>query len=320
MGRDGWKTYVEENGLNEPMMTRRDFVSWTAGAGAFLYRPLRALAQQRMPTRPIPVSGEPLPVIGFGSSKAVEQIPDVGTEALASVLRTLVSYGGSVVDTSPRSEHIEAPFAELLTAPDLVDELFLAMKINTTDEQTGLEQVRLTQRLLGTRKLDLTQVMSLRGLHAHWPHVRAMQDAGETRYIGVTVSNYRDFDAMESFITSETLDFVQVNYSVVETLAEERLLPLARDLGLAVMINGPFMGGDYFGHVRGHELPAWAAEFDCDSWAQFSLKYILAHPAVSCVLTETVDPGHLRENIETAFGRMPDEPTRARMRELIRSY
>ncbi len=110
-----------------------------------------------------------------------------------------------------------------------------------------------------------------------------------------------------------------MNYSVVETLAEDRILPLARDRGIAVMINGPFMGGDYFSHVRGQELPPWAAEFDCDSWAQFSLKYILAHPAVGCVLTETVNPQHLQENIETAFGRFPDEATRARMRELIRS-
>jgi len=305
--------------LNGTNMTRRDFASWAAGVGAFLSRPIQAFAQERLPTRPIPVSGEALPVIGFGSSKAVMQIPDEGTESLGAVLRTLVSYGGSVVDTTPRSEEIETPFAQLLLEPDLVDELFLAMKINTTDEQVGLEQVRLTQRLFAGRNFDLMQVMSLRGLHAHWPHVREMKETGQTRYIGVTVSNYEDYEAMESFINSEAVDFVQVNYSVVETLAEERLLPLAQDLGLAVVINGPFMGGDYFGHVRGQTLPEWAAEFDCDSWAQFSLKYILAHPAVSCVLTETVNPQHLQENIETAFGRFPDGATRARMRELIRS-
>ena len=305
--------------MNSYTMTRRDFVGLAAGASAYLCHPIQGLAQERMPTRPIPVSGEPLPVIGFGSSKAVMQIPEAGTEALASVMRTLVSHGGSVVDTAPRSEAIEAPFAQLLIDPDLVDELFLAMKVNTTDEQVGLEQVRLTERLLEGRIFDLMQVMSLRGLHDHWPHVREMKDAGRTRYIGVTVSNYEDYDAMESFITSEAMDFVQVNYSVAETLAEERLLPLAQDLGLAVMINGPFMGGESFSHVRGQELPPWAAEFDCGSWAQFSLKYILAHPAISCVLTETVNPQHLQENIGTAFGRLPDEATRARMRELIRS-
>lgn len=305
--------------MNGTKLTRRDFATWAAGVGAFLSRPIQAFAQERLPTRPIPVSGEALPVIGFGSSKAVMQIPDEGTESLAAVLRTLVSYGGSVVDTTPRSQEIETPFAQLLLEPDLVDELFLAMKINTTDEQVGLEQVRLTQRLFAGRDFDLMQVMSLRGLHAHWPHVREMKETGQTRYIGVTVSNYEDYDAMETFINSEALDFVQVNYSVVETLAEERLLPLAQDLGLAVVINGPFMGGDYFGHVRGQELPEWAAEFDCDSWAQFSLKYILAHPAISCVLTETVNPLHLQENIESAFGRFPDSSTRARMRELIRA-
>jgi len=300
-------------------MNRRNFLGWLSGLGMLASHPLRVFAQGRLPTRPIPVSGEALPVIGFGSSKAVMQIPEDGTESLAAVLRTLVRYGGSVVDTTPRREEIEAPFAEVLRAPDLVDELFMAMKINTTDEQVGLQQVQQSRRLLGERTFDLMQVMSLRGLHAHWPHVREMKETGGTRYVGVTVSNYEDYEAMEAFMSSEPLDFVQVNYSVVETLAEERLLPLAQDRGFAVMINGPFMGGDYFGHVRGHELPHWAAEFDCTSWAQFSLKYILANPAITCILTETVNPQHLQENIESAFGPLPDEPTRRRMRELIRS-
>lgn len=303
--------------MNGTRMTRRDFASWAAGVGAFLSRPIQAFAQERLPTRPIPVSGEALPVIGFGSSKAVMQIPDEGTESLGAVLRTLVSYGGSVVDTTPRSEEIETPFAQLLLEPDLVDELFLAMKINTTDEQVGLEQVRLTQRLFAGRNFDLMQVMSLRGLHAHWPHVREMKETGQTRYIGVTVSNYEDYEAMESFINSEAVDFVQVNYSVVETLAEERLLPLAQDLGLAVVINGPFMGGDYFGHVRGQTLPEWAAEFDCDSWAQFSLKFILSHPAVTCVLTETANMRHAIDNLGAGVGRLPDQETRQKMFELI---
>ncbi|HEY5623966.1 MAG TPA: aldo/keto reductase [Gammaproteobacteria bacterium] len=278
--------------------------------------PIRGLVQERLPTRPIPATGEMLPVIGFGSSKAVRLIPEEGVESLAAVLRMLVSYGGRVVDTTPYPESNERQFGQLLQSPDLRDELFITMKINTMDEEVGVQQVRQAQRLFGRPTLDVLQVMSLRGLHAHWPNLRNWKDAGEVRYIGVTVSNYEDYGALESFITSESVDFLQVNYSVVETLAEDRILPLAQDLGVAVIVNGPFMNGDYFGLVSDQELPGWAAEFDCASWAQFSLKYILAHPGVNCVLTETTNPQHMLENIESAFGRMPGESERRRMREL----
>ncbi len=300
-------------------LTRRGFLGGLSGLGVLLSRPIRGLAQERLPTRAIPATGEMLPVIGLGSSKAVRQIPEHGTESLAAVLRMLVSYGGQVMDTTPYPEENEAPFGQLLQSPDLHDELFIAMKINTMDEQTGIEQVRQARRLFGRRTFDLLQVMSLRGLNAHWPNLRGWKEAGETRYIGVTVSDYEDYGALESFITSEAVDFLQVNYSVVETLAEDRILPLAQDFGVAVIVNGPFVNGDYFGLVSRRELPPWAAEFDCASWAQFSLKYILAHPVVNCVLTETTNPQHMLENMESAFGRMPDDAARRRMRELARS-
>ena len=299
--------------------TRRGFLGRLSGVGALLTRPIRGLAQERLPTRAIPATGEMLPVIGLGSSKAVRLIPEDGIESLAAVLRMLVSYGGRVMDTTPYPEENERRFGQLLQSPDLRDELFITMKINTMDEQIGVQQVRQAQRLFGRRTLDLLQVMSLRGLHAHWPNLRGWKEAGETRYVGVTVSNYEDYGALESFITTEAVDFLQVNYSVVETLAEDRILPLAQELGVAVIINGPFMNGDYFGLVSGKALPQWAAEFDCTTWAQFSLKYILAHSGVNCVLTETTNPEHMLENIESAFGRLPDDSERRRMREFARS-
>ena len=299
--------------------TRRGFLGRLAALSALVGRPIRSFGQERLPTRAIPASGEMLPVVGFGSSKAVRLIPEEGTESLAAVLRMLVSYGGRVVDTTPYPEENERRFGQLLQCPDLRDELFITMKINTMDEEVGVRQVRQAQRLFGRQTFDVLQVMSLRGLYAHWPNLQEWKETGETRYVGVTVSNYEDYGVLESFISSETVDFLQVNYSVVETLAEDRILPLAQDLGVAVIVNGPFMNGDYFGLVSGKELPPWAADFDCASWAQFSLKYILAHPGVNCVLTETTNPGHMLENIESAFGRMPDQPTRRRMRELILS-
>lgn len=273
---------------------------------------------QRLPLRPIPGTGETLPIVGFGSTKAVRQIPDVGTGTVERVIRALLSYGGRVVDTGPRTADIDGPFGELLSDDDFRDRLFVAAKLNTTGKQAGIAQFRETQRLFRRRTLDLVQIQSLLDLHAHWPSLRQWQESGEARYIGVTVAREEQYPELEAFMRRERPDFVQLNYSVVETLAESTLLPLARELGIAVLVNGPFMNGEYFRIVRGQELPAWAGEFDCKSWAQFSLKYILAHPAVTCVLTETTNPEHLEENMRAAFGTLPNEATRKRMRRHVR--
>ena len=227
---------------------------------------------------------------------------------------------GRVVDTSPRTPEIDAEFGTVLTAPEFSGRLFVATKINTDGEASGIEQMRQNQRLVGSRTLDLLEVESMRDLDVHWPNVLRWKDSGEARYIGVTTSSIPQHEAFESFMRTQPLDFVQVNYSVMEPNAEDRLLPLAQDLGLAVLINRPFMNGTYFPRVSGHELPEWAAEFDCVSWAQFSLKYILAHSAVTCALTETTNPDHMAENIGAAFGRLPDEATKRRMRELVQDF
>ncbi len=296
--------------------TRRGFLTRLSGLALILCRPARMSGQETLPTRAIPGTGEPLPVVGLGSTKAVLQIPTEGTGPLAAVLRVLAEHGGRVVDTSSRPEEIDREFGRLLSEPELRDRLFVATKINTPDPHAGNEQMRRTQRLFGRRTLDLVQIESLRGLEAHWPRLREWKASGEARHIGVTVSTDDAHDRLESFMRAESPDFVHLNYSVVETTAEERLLPLAADRGMAVLTNRPFMNGSWFGLVSGRELPGWAAEFDCASWAQFSLKYILSHPAVTCVLTETTNPRHMEENIEAAFGRTPDQATRRRMREL----
>ncbi|WP_419938757.1 aldo/keto reductase [Candidatus Palauibacter sp.] len=305
--------------------TRRDFLIGLAGAGAVLAAPRAVFGntlppQETLPTRPIPGTEEALPIVGFGSSKPVLEIPTEGTEPLFGVIRILLEHGGRVVDTSPRTPEVDAEFGEVLQAPEFSGRLFVATKINTDGEASGIEQMRQNQRLTGSRTLDLLEVESMRDLDVHWPNVRRWKDSGEARYIGVTTSNIGQHDAFEAFMRSEPLDFVQVNYSVMEPNAEDRLLPLARDLGLGVLINRPFMNGSYFGRVSGRDLPEWASEFDCESWAQFSLKYILAHPAVTCALTETTNPDHMAENIGTAFGRLPDEATKRRMRQLVQDF
>ena len=305
--------------------TRRDFLIGLAGAGAVLAAPRAVFGntlppQETLPTRPIPGTEETLPIVGFGSSKPVLEIPTEGTEPLFGVIRILLEHGGRVVDTSPRTPEVDAEFGEVLAAPEFSGRLFVATKINTDGEASGIEQMRQNQRLVGSRTLDLLEVESMRDLDVHWPNVRHWKDSREARYIGVTTSNIGQHDAFEAFMRSEPLDFVQVNYSVMEPHAEDRLLPLARDLGLGVLINRPFMNGTYFGRVSGRDLPEWASEFDCTSWAQFSLKYILAHPAVTCALTETTNPNHMAENIGTAYGRLPDEATKRRMRQLVQDF
>ena len=299
---------------------RRDFLAQALGLGALLSHPDRLLAQERLPTRTIPSTGEAIPVVGFGSSKPVLESPTEGTDPIANVIRTLLEYGGRVVDTSPRTEEIDRDFGRVLQDPELSGRLFLAAKININGEQNGIDQWLQTQRLFGRGMVDLLQVESLRDVDVHWPNVRAWKDSGEARYIGVTVSANRNHGPLEAFMRANSPDFVHINYSPMENLAEERILPLAQDRGVAVLINRPFMNGAYFGRVAGKELPPWAAEFDCETWAQFSLKYVLANPAVTCVLTETTNPDHMEENIQAAFGRLPDESTKGRMRELIAGF
>ena len=299
---------------------RREFLAQLSGLGVLLSRPFPMLAQDAIPTRVIPATGEELPVIGLGSTKPVTEIPTAGVDPLRAVMRMLVEYGGRVVDTGPRSEEIDSRFGRLLNEPELRGKLFLATKINTRGREAGIEQMRQAQRTFGRRTMDLIQVQSLTDLEVHWPNLREWKDTGEARYIGVTVSSYNDYERLEAFMRREPLDFVHLNYSVVETRAEERLLPLAQDRGMAVLINRLFMNGSYFQLVTSLALPEWAAEFDCTTWAQFSLKYILAHPTVTCVLTETTNPLHMEENIQAAFGRLPDEATKRRMRELAQGF
>lgn len=296
--------------------TRREFLA-AAGAAAILAGGGRAFAQAAVPQRPIPATGELLPVIGFGSSKVVSEIAEKGSEPLAAVLRAFVAHGGKLVDTWPRNADNDAAFGRVIAAPDLRDKLFVTTKIDQVGKEVGLAQVRQAQRLYGRETLDLVQIFSLTDLDTHWPTLKDLKAEGAARYIGVTVADERLYGGLEAFLRREKPDFVQMNYSITERGIENGLLQLAVDRGVAVVINRPFMNGAYFERLTGKALPAWAAEFDCTTWAQFSLKYILANPLLTCVLTETSNPRHIEENLVTATGRMPTEAQRQRMREFI---
>ena len=297
---------------------RREFLTAASAATALSALGVNgAFGQEPMPRRPVPSTGEMLPIVGLGSSKVVSEVSENGTEPLAAVLRALRDRGGMVVDTWPRNATNDAGLGRVLAEPDLRDSLFVTTKIDSTGKEAGIEQFRRTQEVYGRQTLDLAQIFSLTDLDTQWPNLRDWKAAGDARYIGVTVSQYGLYEQLEAFLQRETPDFIQVNYSITERRAEERLLPLAADMGLGVLINRPFMNGAYFDRLEGVPLPDWTAEFDCESWAQFSLKYILAHPTVTCVLTETSNPAHMAENAGTAFGGMPDEAAKARMRAYI---
>jgi diketogulonate reductase-like aldo/keto reductase len=298
--------------------TRRQFVTGAVTAAALGgLAPWRATAQAAIPQRRIPGTGEMLPVIGLGSSKVVQQIADKGTEPVAGVIRTLVAHGGKLIDTWPRNADNDAGFGRVASAPEFSGKLFVTTKIDQVGKDAGLAQFRATQKSYQRQTLDLVQIFSLTDLDVHWPTLKDLKAKGDARYIGVTVAEAGLYGQLEAFLKREKPDFVQVNYSITERMSEDRLLPLAADSGLAVLINRPFMNGSYFDKLASRPLPDWTASFECKSWAQFSLKYILANPAVTCVLTETTDPRHMEENALAALGSVPDAATRARMRELI---
>lgn len=297
------------------MTTRRDFLT------AISALPLAGLAtpafgQTTMPSRRF-AGTERLPVIGLGSSKVVEEIATHGEDPVRRVLRTLVAQGGRVVDTWPRNPANDTRLGQVINEPEFRDKLFVTGKIDRPGKDAGIAQFREVQRSYGRKTIDLMQIFSLTDVDTHWPSLRAWKAAGEARYIGVTVSEMRLHQAIEQFIKREKPDVFQVNYSITERQAEERILPLAADLGIPVIVNRPFMNGAYFRRLEGTPLPEWTKEFDCRSWSQFSLKYILANTAVTCVLTETTNPAHMEENARAAFGLVPDAAARQRMRQLI---
>jgi diketogulonate reductase-like aldo/keto reductase len=277
-----------------------------------------AVAQNRsMPQRAIPTTRETLPIVGLGSTRPVTAIAERGPGPVDAVIRTLVEHGGRVVDTWPRSDANDDAFGQVIGAPDLKDRLFVTINLEQQGAEAGRAHFERTLRLYRRESIDLLNVGSLIDLEAQWPNVRAAKDGGKARYIGVTAAQAALYDQLEAFLARERPDFLEINYSVTEREAERRLLPLCADRGIAVLVSRPFMNGAYFERLENEPLPDWAAEFECTSWAQFSLQYILANPAVTCVLTETTSAEHMAENALAAFAPVPSDAARERMRAFI---
>ncbi len=298
-------------------LTRRGVLRLMAAAAAL---PAGAGAAPQMLSRPIPASGEPIPVVGLGTWRVF----DVGgapaeRAPLRDVLKNLVELGGRVVDSSPMYGAAESVVGDLAGELALTDKLFLATKVWTSGRDAGVAQMEQSLKRLRARRLDLIQIHNLLDWRTHLKTLREWKAAGRIRYLGVTHYTASAYDELERVLRAETLDFVQVNYSLGEREAERRILPLARDRGVAVLANRPFAEGGLFHRVRAQAVPSWAAEFDCESWAQFFLKWILAEPAVTCVIPGTSRPEHLVDNLKAAVGRLPDAAMRDRMAAHIRA-
>ncbi|WP_328700890.1 aldo/keto reductase [Corallococcus silvisoli] len=287
---------------------------------------LSALAQTpptpgpRMLTRPIPKSGEALPVIGLGTWQTFDVSGAANERApLAQVLQAFFASGARLIDSSPMYGRSEAVVGELLRQSGQDKTPFLATKVWTRGKAEGAAQMQASLQKMGHGRMDLMQVHNLVDVDVHLPALRELKAAKKLRYIGVTHYARSAFDDLERHIRSSALDFVQLPYSLAMRDAEARLLPAAKEHGVAVLVMEPFDQGNLFRKMKGRPLPDWAAEFDCTSWAQFFLKFILGHPAVNCPLPATSDPAHLEDNVKAGLGRLPDEKTRARMVKLLQA-
>ena len=285
--------------------------------------PLAAMADQasgadaaapQVMRRAIPSTGEQLPVIGLGTYQAL----DVGSSAseqapLLDVVRALTDHGGTMIDSSPMYGRAESVTGDLVSALSLRPRMFLATKVWTTGRESGIRQMEESFRRMRTDRMDLMQVHNLQDWRTHAETLDRWKADGRIRHIGITHYHEGAYGELEKVLRARRWDFVQLNYSLAETAAEDRMLPLAAELGVAVIANRPFAQGALFSRVKGKALPGWAADIDCTSWAQVFLKWIVSHPAVNCAIPASSKATHTVQNMLAGTGRMPDAAMRARI-------
>ena len=289
-------------------------------AAACSLLPLRALAgAQKMLRRSIPATGETLAAIGLGTYSVFDvESTDANVARCKDIVELLLDAGGSCIDTSPMYNRSERVIGDVITAGVDRSALFLATKVWTDGRDAGIAQMTRSAELMNTEVIDLMQVHNLRDTDIHMKTIRDWQDQGRIRYNGVTHYTASALDSLEAMMKKHRPQFIQINYSLGEREAERRVLPLAQDLGIAVLINRPYQAGRLFATVRGRELPAWAEPFAA-SWGQFFLKFIVSHPAVTCAIPATSKPHHMADNLGAGYGELPDAATRRRMVDFIES-
>ena len=297
-------------------LTRRALLGSSVAAGAVsILRPLTPAARPGpILTRPIPSTGERLPLVGLGSWITFNVGDDaVARDSCAEVLRAFFQEGGRLIDSSPMygssQEVIGYGLHKLGQPPQLV----AADKVWISSAEAGPAQVEESRKHWGVGRFDLLQVHNLLSWEEHLPKLFAMKAAGRLRYVGVTTSEGRRHGELEKIMRSQPLDFIQVSYNVLDREVEERVLPLAEERRIGVIVNRPLRRGDLIRKVERAALPSWAGEIDCANWAQVLLKFIVSHPAVSCAIPATSRVEHVRENVGASYGRLPDETLRRRM-------
>jgi len=299
--------------------SRRLLLRGLAAAGLLpLLARMNAMAAAAMITRPIPSSGEAMPVIGLGTWSVFDVREDAGARApLKEVVRRLIETGGRMIDTSPMYGRAEAVTGDLVAELGVRPRVFLATKVWTSGKEQGIAQMRRSAERLRTEVIDLIQIHNLLDWRTHLATLRQMKAKGQVRYIGITHYTTSSLPELARILESEPgIDFVQFGYSLATRDAETKLLPVAVSRGVAAIVNQPFETGDMFRRVRGKPVPEWAAEFDCASWAQLFLKYIVAEPAVTAVIPATANPEHMADDLKAGFGRLPDAKQRDQIRRL----
>jgi diketogulonate reductase-like aldo/keto reductase len=283
------------------------------GLGVSTVMPRAVRAGQAMAERPIPASGEKLPVIGLGTWQTFDVGADRGSRSQLSQVMKIFGESGRVLDSSPMYGSSEGVAGDLIAELGLRPGLFVATKVYTSGREQGIRQMEDSFRLLRVEKMDLMQVHNLVDVSTHTKTLQDWKQQGRIRYTGITHYSRSAYGEIERLLRTGAYDFLQINYSLAERDSEQRLLPLAADKKIAVIINRPFAEGSLFRKVRGKELPPWAAELGISSWAQYFLKWIVGHPAVTCAIPGTGKPEHMRDNLAAGAGALPDGKTRQRM-------
>lgn len=312
-------------------ITRRQFIKYlaitgsslgsvlTSSAGASSLFSEAVSADRHM--RIIPSSGEKIPAIGLGSwlTFAIDINDEVELNKRIAILREFLALGGGMLDSSPMYGVAQEVIGKGLRRISNSDGLFSATKVWTTGNRQSLLQMEKSRQLWGLDRLDLMQVHNLLDWETHLPTLHFMKQEGSIRYVGVTTSHGRRHAELAKIMRTQEIDFVQFTYNMLDREAEKTLLPLAKDRGIAVIINRPFQRGGLFKQFEKYPLPGWVIEIDCANWAQFFLKFIISHSAVTCAIPATSQIEHLRENVAAGYGRLPDEPLRKKMIEYIKN-
>ena len=300
------------------MLNRRGLVIGLGGAFAAFAAGKDALAQGDLIKKPIPSSGEMIPIIGLGSARRYEEAnTDEDKAPLRDTVRRFHELGGTVIDTAPSYGNAEAIMGELVSELGIRSSLFLATKVGVDTPEQGRAQIEESFQKLRTDIIDLIAVHNLRDIDNQLAYLRELKQAGRIRYVGATTSRDQQYEAFEAMMRREDLDSIQIDYALDNRNAAERIIPLARDRGMAVFINLPFGRGSVFRATKDMPLPEWAAEIDCTTWAQFMLKYIVSHEAVTCAVPGMAQLRYVDDNLQAAQGRMPDAAMRRRMEQLI---